>query len=60
MPSNLPQYGIRAKRELMDKLKYIAEVHGRSVNKEIVQLIKEHVDRYEQQHGAIPPRDDQE
>ena len=30
-----PQYGLRVPKELMKKLKYIAEYNGRSANKEI-------------------------
>ena len=43
MASNLPQYALRIPTPTMDKLKYIAERHGRSANKEIEQLILKHI-----------------
>lgn len=48
-----PQYGLRVPEDLMDKLKYIAEYNGRSANREIEQLIRAHVARFEQKHGQI-------
>jgi hypothetical protein len=37
----------------MDKLKFIAEYNGRSANKEIEQLILQHIADYEEKHGVI-------
>lgn len=48
-----PQYGLRIPEDLMDKLKYIAEYNGRSANREIEQLIRAHIARFEQKHGQI-------
>lgn len=48
-----PQYTLRIPEELLDKLKYIAEYNGRSANREIEQLVRTHVARFEQKHGAI-------
>ena len=53
MPSKIPQYGLRIPREIMDKLKYIADRSGRSANKEIEQLIIRHIETWEKQHGEI-------
>ena len=56
MPSGkhrYPQYTLRTSEGLMDKLKYIAEYNGRSANRELEQLIRAHVSRYEQKHGPI-------
>lgn len=53
MPSKLPQYGLRVPKEIMDKLKYIAEYSGRSANKEIEQLILAHIEKWEREHGPI-------
>ncbi|MCI9650242.1 Arc family DNA-binding protein [Oscillibacter sp.] len=53
MPSKLPQYGLRIPKEIMDKLKYIANYSGRSANKEIEQLILAHIERWEREHGPI-------
>lgn len=48
-----PQYSLRVPKELMDKLKYIADRSGRSANKEIEQLIINHVAAWEESHGPI-------
>ncbi len=48
-----PQYTLRIPEELMDKLKYIAEYSGRSANREIEQLVRVHVARFEKRHGVI-------
>ena len=48
-----PQYGLRVPKELMKKLKYIAEYNGRSANKEIEQLIIHHGAAWEAAHGTI-------
>ena len=53
MPSKLPHYALRIPTETMDKLKYIAERSGRSANKEIEQLILNHIESWERNHGTI-------
>ena len=56
MPSGkhrYPQYTLRTSEGLMDKLKYIAEYNGRSANRELEQLIRAHVSRFEHKHVPI-------
>jgi endonuclease III-like uncharacterized protein len=53
MPSDLPRFTIRISRSLLEKIGYISEENGRSVNKEVEQLIKKHITDYERTHGAI-------
>ena len=53
MPSKLPHYALRIPAETMNKLKYIADRSGRSANKEIEQLILNHIDTWERTHGPI-------
>ncbi|WP_308754379.1 Arc family DNA-binding protein [uncultured Anaerotruncus sp.] len=53
MPSSLPHFTLRINPKLMQKLRYIAEGNGRSVNKETEALIKAHVEAYEKEHGPI-------
>lgn len=48
-----PQYGLRIPAKAMDKLKYIAYRSGRSANKEIEQLILNHIEEWEKTHGPI-------
>ena len=57
MASNLPQYALRIPTPTMDKLKYIAERHGRSANKEIEQLIIKYIKEYEKSYGEIEKED---
>ncbi|WP_195984049.1 Arc family DNA-binding protein [Clostridium sp. D33t1_170424_F3] len=53
MPSKLPHYALRIPTQTMDKLKYIAERNGRSANKEIEQLILQHIADFEKKNGTI-------
>ena len=53
MASKLPHYALRIPTEIMDKLKYIAVRNGRSANKEIEQLIIQHIEAWEETHGTI-------
>lgn len=48
-----PQYALRIPVKIMDKLKYIAYRSGRSANKEIEQLIINHIEGWENSHGPI-------
>ncbi len=57
MPSNLPRFTLRVDRELMDKLKYIAEYNARSSNRELEMLIKNHIRKFEKEHGKILKED---
>ncbi|MCI9553660.1 Arc family DNA-binding protein [uncultured Oscillibacter sp.] len=52
-PRKKLQYGLRISSEIMDKLKYIADRSGRSANKEIEQLIIQHIETWEKAHGPI-------
>ena len=44
---------LRVDRDLFQKFRYIADAHGRSANREMIQLIKARVAQYEQLHGPI-------
>ncbi len=57
MPSDLPRFTLRVERELMDKLKYIAEYNARSSNRELEMLIKNHSRKFEKEHGEILQED---
>lgn len=46
-------YPLRVDKSLMEKFKVVAKENGRSVNKEIEQLIKDVVRQYEKEHGEI-------
>lgn len=53
VPSSLPHFTLRISPKLMQKLRFIAKGHGKSVNKETETLIKAHVEAYEKEHGPI-------
>ena len=44
---------IRIEEEMLEKIGYIADYEGRSVNSHILVLIRENIKAYEQEHGAI-------
>ena len=46
-------YPLRLPLELMEKFKVIANENGRSLNAEIMMLVKRSVSLYEQEHGEI-------
>lgn len=49
-----PPYSLRLEPVVMEKLRVIAKDHGRSVNKEIEVLAREHIAAYEAEKGEIP------
>lgn len=49
-------YPLRVEPQIMDKFKIIAKENGRSVNKEIENLMKMAVRQYENENGPIPTR----
>jgi len=53
MKNDLPRYTMRINRELLDKLRYVAEYEGRTINKELEQLVKKRIETFEQEHGEI-------
>ncbi len=53
MASKLPVLGVRIEDDLKERLKYIADYNGRSMNKEIEQLIIRHVRQFEKDNGKI-------
>lgn len=46
-------YSLRIEKSLMEKIRVVAQEHGRSVNKEIEGLIKVAVKQYEAENGPI-------
>lgn len=53
MASNLPMFGFRTDRDNLNKLKFIADYHGRSANKELEQLLLSFIRDFEKEHGEI-------
>ena len=44
---------IRIEEEMLNKIAYIAEYEGRSVNSQILVLVREQIKAFEQANGAI-------
>ena len=44
---------IRIEEERLEKLGYVADYEGRSVNSHILVLIRENIKAFEQEHGEI-------
>lgn len=44
---------IRIEEEMLKKLSHIADYEGRSVNSQILILIRQAIGQFEQEHGAI-------
>lgn len=44
---------IRIEQEMLNKIGYIAEYEGRSINSHILVLIRENIKKYEAEHGKI-------
>lgn len=44
---------IRIEEEMLEKLSFVADYEGRSVNSHILVLIRESIKAFEQEHGEI-------
>ena len=44
---------IRIEEEMLDKLQVVADYEGRSANSQILVLIRDLIEQYEQKHGEI-------
>ena len=52
---NMEQYHylLRIAKRSMNKLAYIADYEGRSINKELVNLVNKRIHEFEKKHGEI-------
>lgn len=53
----LNKFTLRISDLTLAKLRYIAKHDGRSANKELEQIVLNHIAKFEQKHGAIRPED---
>lgn len=53
MKNELLRYTLRMDRNLFAKFRYVAEYEGRSANKEVEQMIRKRVEKFEKVHGEI-------
>ena len=44
---------IRIEEEMLEKLGFVADYEGRSVNSHVLVLIRENIKQFEAEHGAI-------
>ena len=51
---NNKHLGIEIEPELHQKLKYVARYEGRSINGQILYLVRQCVMAFEKEHGPIP------
>ena len=44
---------IRIEDEMLNKIGYVADYEGRSVNSHVLVLIRENIKKFEEEHGSI-------
>ena len=44
---------IRIEEEMLNKIGYVADYEGRSVNSQVLVLIRENIKKFEEEHGSI-------
>ena len=44
---------IRVEKEMLEKIGYVADFEGRSVNSHVLVLIRENIDAFERKYGKI-------
>lgn len=50
---NIKGVSIRFTQEMLDKLAYIADYEGRSVNSHVLVLVRQEIAKFEEEHGKI-------
>lgn len=54
MKKDYPRYTLRIPNEILFKLSFVSDFYGRSKNREIEFIIKQHIDEFESKYGIIP------
>ena len=57
---NNKHLGIEVDPELHHKIRYIAKYEGRSINGQILYVIRQFIKEFEQREGVIPPETKEE
>ena len=52
-PMAVKSVSIRIEEEMLEKLGYVADYEGRSLNSHVLVLIRENIRGFEAEHGAI-------
>ena len=50
---SIKSVSIRIEEEMLNKISYIADYEGRSVNSQVLVLIRQHIKTFEQANGTI-------
>lgn len=50
---NVKGVTIRFSQEMLDKIAYIADYEGRSINSHVLVLVRENIEKFEKEHGSI-------
>lgn len=50
----IKDFSLRIEENQLKKLHYIANYNDRSVNRELLRLIREHINKFEYENGSIP------
>lgn len=50
---SIKSVSIRIEEEMLDKIGYVADYEGRSVNSHVLVLIRENIKKFEEEHGPI-------
>ncbi len=50
---NLKRYTMRTDKRLLDRLQYISQYNGRTANKQLEQMVKQLISKFEKQNGEI-------
>lgn len=53
MPYKISKFTVRTESELLKKFRIAADYNGRSANREIEMLMRNHVAEFEKKHGKI-------
>lgn len=53
MVNDISKFTVRIDTELLRKFKIVADYNARSANRELEVLMKNHVAKFEQEHGKI-------
>ncbi len=53
MKDSLARYTFRVNPILLEKLHYVSEADGRSVNKELEWLVRQYIETFEEKYGEI-------
>ena len=50
---SIKSVSIRIEEEMLNKIGYVADYEGRSVNSHVLVLIRENIKKFEDEHGSI-------